>query len=73
VAEDLRQRMRFAASMTALGLAVDLANVLTEASVRFALIHRWPEAAAYFIVGAITWSGVVLSALSRVRAEVRRG
>ncbi|MFI6594953.1 hypothetical protein ACIBHX_01825 [Nonomuraea sp. NPDC050536] len=72
MADDLRQRVSFAASLTILGLLADLAYMLCEAAARFALIHRWPESAAYFILGVVSAYLAFSRAASRAEQEARR-
>lgn len=71
--EDLRHRWRFAVSLTICGLMADLGYVMVEAATRFALDHRWPEAAAFLTVGAFAIWYAAASALSHVERMARRG
>lgn len=73
MAEDLRHRGRFAASLTICGLMADLGYILVEAAARFSLDRRWPEAAAYFIVGSVATAVAATRALARVERNVGRG
>lgn len=72
MAEDLRHRWRVAASLTICGLMADLGYVMVEAAARFSLDHRWPEAAAYFVVGTTAMAVAAIRALAHVERQVRR-
>jgi hypothetical protein len=73
VADDLRHRGRFAASLTVLGLIADLGLIAVEAAVRFSIAHQWTEAAAFTLVGVAATAVAVAGALTRVEREVGRG
>lgn len=72
MAEDLRRRVRFAASMSIYGLMADIGYVTVEAAVRFSLIHWWAEATAYCLVSVAATALAVTSALARVERELGR-
>lgn len=73
MAEDLRHRLRFAASLTFCGLLADFGYVMVEAAARFSLDKRWPEAAAYFLLGMWSMFAAFRGASLRVQRELRHG